>query len=580
MKKRVLSIALAFALSLTLAPVTFASDYAEIVPPKYDDVRDFSEGFAAIAVRSYDNTLKWGFIDKTGREVLPPKYSEILDFSEGLAAVSIGDWESGFKWGFIDTAGTEVVAPKYSDVRSFSEGMAAFGIGDWESGFEWGFINATGEEVITAQYESVINDFSDGIAVVRNAMWRPVYIDMTGNEVDRPPSTQTDSLILKRDLDTSKFGFVDAADEVVIPLIYDDARSFSDGMAAIAYGEWSLDEWEVPRFTGKWGFINEGGNEVIPAIYDSVRDFSEGLAAVSNDGNWGFVNKTGNLVTHLEFVNALDFFEGFACVTVIEERPCPLCGVAGARHYVSGYIGKTGELIVPYEYADARKVSEGMAAVRDGEKLFCDDHGSDWGQWGFIALSDSGTVPTSPTDGAQSSLVAELEEAIDLGFIPDSMIGNWTQPTNRLLAAEMIVMLIEALLDKSIDEVAVEKGFDMTDKFSDSDSMAVTFLKASGISNGVGDNNYSPDGTYNRAQMMTMLGRMAERVFDMDLSVFQLGTDVFTDVPSYADQYVGWAAEVQITLGMGDGRFGSDNDLENQHTGAFTLRAYKYFVDN
>ena len=158
------------------------------------------------------------------------------------------------------------------------------------------------------------------------------------------------------------------------------------------------------------------------------------------------------------------------------------------------------------------------------------------------------------------------------------MIGNWQQPTSRLAAAEMIVILVEAILDKGIDEIAEENEFDMTDAFSDTDSKAATFLKAAGISTGVGGDRYNPDGTYTRAMMVTMLGRMAEKVFGLKLGNFQLGTDVFNDLPAgyaYADQYIGWAAQVGITQGIGGGLFDSDRELQNQQSGVLTLRAYE-----
>ncbi|MGL4375735.1 MAG: WG repeat-containing protein, partial [Microcoleaceae cyanobacterium] len=34
---------------------------------------------------------KWGFIDKNGKVIVKPKYDEVRNFSEGLAAVKIGN---------------------------------------------------------------------------------------------------------------------------------------------------------------------------------------------------------------------------------------------------------------------------------------------------------------------------------------------------------------------------------------------------------------------------------------------------------------------------------------------------------
>jgi hypothetical protein len=82
-----------------------------VVPAKYDDAHDFSEGLAAVKLDG-----KWGFIDKTGKKIIPLKYDDAEHFSEGLAPVKLDD-----KWGFIDKTGKEVTSFKYDDAKSFSE---------------------------------------------------------------------------------------------------------------------------------------------------------------------------------------------------------------------------------------------------------------------------------------------------------------------------------------------------------------------------------------------------------------------------------------------------------------------------
>ena len=187
-----------------------------------------------------------------------------------------------------------------------------------------------------------------------------------------------------------------------------------------------------------------------------------------------------------------------------------------------------------------------------------------------------------PLEGAHVSSRPELEIAMEIGFVPESMIGNWGQSTSRLLAAEMIVMLIEAMTGKSIEEVAEENDFDMSIPFGDTDNRAATFLKASRISYGAGSSEiYNPNGTYNRAEMVTMLGRMAENVFGYDLSDYRLGTDVFDDVGdfSWANRYIGWAADTRITLGVNAQTFAPRGPLENQYTVMFTVRAFQNLID-
>ena len=61
-----------------------------------------------------------------------------------------------------------------------------------------------------------------------------------------------------------------------IPFIYDDALTFSEGLAPV-------------KKDGKWGCVDKTGKEVVPPIYDGARGGEDGLAAVKKDGKWGFI---------------------------------------------------------------------------------------------------------------------------------------------------------------------------------------------------------------------------------------------------------------------------------------------------
>ena len=196
----------------------------------------------------------------------------------------------------------------------------------------------------------------------------------------------------------------------------------------------------------------------------------------------------------------------------------------------------------------------------------------------FVAIGDPVPIPDEMA-GADDWAAMELRAALISDLVLDDMIGNWTMPTNRLLAAEAIVKLaLPSWWEGSIDEYAEQLGFDMTAGFADTDSKAATFLKAAGISTGVGDNNYGVDGVFTRIQMVTMLGRMMESIYNVDLSAYPLGSDTFTDIPDWpgTDAAVGWAVATGVTDGVGNGLFDSFGTLQNQHTGVFAYRAYAY----
>jgi hypothetical protein len=100
-----------------------------------------------------------------------------------------------------------------------------------------------------------------------------------------------------------KFGFVNNKNKVVIPIEYEYAEPFREGLALI-------------RINGKYGFINKRNVTVIPTIYENARSFHEGLASVSVVKNgkikYGFIDLQGKMIIEPKFAYASDFVNGLA----------------------------------------------------------------------------------------------------------------------------------------------------------------------------------------------------------------------------------------------------------------------------
>ena len=77
----------------------------------------------------------------------------------------------------------------------------------------------------------------------------------------------------------------------VIPFAYDQAMSFSEGLAAI-------------RENDKWGFIDRKGTVVVSVQYKSVQPFSGGYAIVLTDKVSILINRQGQPV--LEVMDAVE----------------------------------------------------------------------------------------------------------------------------------------------------------------------------------------------------------------------------------------------------------------------------------
>jgi hypothetical protein len=151
-----------------------------------------------------------------------------------------------------------------------------------------------------------------------------------------------------------QYGFIDSTGREVIPTQFEDAASFSEGLAAV-------------KVNGKNGFINNQGQIVITPAFERscyVSVFSHGLAPVYTtieEGPSGYIDKTGKMVIDPEFEFVSQFSEEVAMV-----RPL------GSNEF--GYINTQGEWLIKPTYDMSLGFHEGLATVKvmnkDGSSTF------------------------------------------------------------------------------------------------------------------------------------------------------------------------------------------------------------------
>jgi len=154
--------------------------------------------------------------------------------------------------------------------------------------------------------------------------------------------------------------------EIIIPLQFQDARSFSDGMAAVKKdGMWGyidrLGQWVIPpeypypvgdyssglAYIGKQ-FLNKNGKPAFGgAMFENARSFKpkgdNALAAVQISGKWGFIDINGESVISPKYDDAGDFADNGEGLSL---APIKVGGIWG-------YIDRKGrELVMPkFDYA-------------------------------------------------------------------------------------------------------------------------------------------------------------------------------------------------------------------------------------
>ena len=533
MNKRILSVAIVLTLLLAAAPAyaagktpdfVYQANGFHIIATSLGKVADFQSWYgdsfyfenyseSLFLVCDFDGTAtNYGYADWGGNIAIPIGAYDTMGepFSDGLCLFRAVNPETGAtEYGFINNSGEIAIAPRdYGDgfVYGFSGGLSRF-----SAGAKYGYMDKSGEITIPASYDYAF-DFNDGLALVANGndTGGVTYaIDSTGKVVFELPG--------------------------LLPL-----GAFSEGYALCADETATLQN----DLAGRYIVIDTKGETVSTIESDFIWLSPTSTSLEMHSGLF--------IITHPETLSSAAVDMSGKVVIPFDENPEHLYG--GLFRTNSGAVDRDLNLIIPPEEIIPGTFDGGIAIGHSSENYYRLERHSGV----YLML------------GAADWALEELGVAISRGLTLDSMHGKWGDATNRLLAAETTVKLIEIATGKTIDALAEENDYDMSDTFTDTDSKAVTFLKAAGVTQGVGDNQYAPYDTYNRAQMVTMLGRAAEVFFGLSVQ----GTNPFTDVPDWAAPYVGWAAEAEITVGVGGGLFDSDATLQNQHTAIFLSRAF------
>jgi hypothetical protein len=271
------------------------------------------------------------YIDATGKKLLTTGFHRNWDFSEGLAVAMRNATDK--KWGYIDTSGNFAIPPQFDTslddyVWSFSGGFAKIKV----KGL-YGFIDRTGKFAIPPTLLSA-DEFSDGM--VRVVLEGPCFVPGAGGcdigEVVPPNGGKNRALP-----PTCRFTFVDKSGRPTSAARFDEAGSFSEGLAPVKVG--SL-----------WGYIGKDGAMAIPPRFENANSFSDGLASVAQGGLRGYIDKKGVLVIPAQFRQAGNFREGLA--------------YAGDPESGYHYIDRRGRQAFRGSFAQATDFYHGLAHVQ------------------------------------------------------------------------------------------------------------------------------------------------------------------------------------------------------------------------
>lgn len=175
--------------SVGIAPVKMGNLWGAIdrtgklvITPKFLALSNFADNGLAAAKKGE----KWGFVNFAGLEIIPFKYDDVRDFCGQRAAVC----REG-KWGFIDAKGTELIALRFDGVCDFSEGRAVcLSKGTQVESNNFQILDQEGKTIVSHWMYAC--PYSSGLAAIALDPEHWNFVDLSGKFLFSEPIYQPD----------------------------------------------------------------------------------------------------------------------------------------------------------------------------------------------------------------------------------------------------------------------------------------------------------------------------------------------------------------------------------------------------
>lgn len=245
----------------------------------FDDFYIYPEIYMPFAAKINDN---WHIIYWTGKteKILNIDQKDEIFFADNYYDALPVDRKG--KVGFIDIYGNPVSEFIYEDARPMIGGYGPAKING-----KWGLCEFEYGMSIPAVYDAVKININTMEIIVKNGS-AEAKTDEYGNPyyLDVPVYNSR----------KGKYGYrYIGKRKTAIPFIFDGARDFSDGVAAVNKGGKNNPDYEDPE-GGKWGFILPTGKLIIDYQFDEVDYFDAGRVRVVKDGREYYINIYGEEV--------------------------------------------------------------------------------------------------------------------------------------------------------------------------------------------------------------------------------------------------------------------------------------------
>lgn len=265
----------------------------------YDDIYPYRNDSAVVVQNG-----RYGLIGKNGKAIVKCQNDWMGAFSSDRTVMPVL-WDGEFF--FANSSGYRIEVPK-DNQHVEALGILCNGAAPAKINGKYGYVNERFEELSPFQW--------DGATVIQNGFGAVCKGDKWAL-INKEYQLVTDYIY--DDVRMDAYGYCSISGRAFVKgpdgyrMVNEKGEQVGDGIYQDAV-PFQTKEPTAVQVGDKWGFVNLDGQMVIEPQYQDAGSFSGGLAPVKTVSKWGYIDQENQLVIAAEYLEARSFYKGVAPV--------------------------------------------------------------------------------------------------------------------------------------------------------------------------------------------------------------------------------------------------------------------------